>query len=60
MKLFKRRTKATETEYRVIYDDSILGWATTEKTFETEEEARQYIEARRKNNTDPSVNWFII
>lgn len=64
MKLFKtlkaRKTKATETEYRVIYNDNVIGWATTEKTFETEEEAKQYIETRRRNNTDPSVDWFII
>jgi hypothetical protein len=60
MKLLKRKAKATETVYRVIYDDSILGWATTEKIFKTEEEARQYIEIKRKNNTDPSVDWFII
>lgn len=60
MKLFKRKAKATETEYRVIYNDSIIGWATTVETFKTEEEAKQYIETRRRNNNDPSVDWFII
>lgn len=60
MKLLKRKAKATETRYTVIYNDSVIGWATTEKTFETEEEAKEYIEARRRNNTDYSVDWFII
>ena len=65
MKLFKtlktRKTKKAETkEYKVIYNDDVIGWAITEKIFKTEEEAKQYIEARRKNNIDPSVDWFIL
>lgn len=65
MKLFKmlktRKTETTETkEYRVIYNDNVIGWASTDATFKIEEEAKQYIEAKRKNNTDPSVDWFIL
>lgn len=64
MKLFKilktRKTKATETEYKVIYNDNVIGWASTDATFKTEEEAKQYIEAKRKNNTDSTVDWFIL
>jgi hypothetical protein len=65
MKLFKMlKSKKTETteakKYRVIYNDSVIGWASTETTFKTEEEAERYIEARRKNNTDPSIDWFIL
>lgn len=56
-----RKTRTTETkEYRVIYNDNVIGWATTEKVFNIEEEAKQYVEARRESNTDPSVDWFIL